>query len=201
MAHLFVIIRVHYNLLSTQETRLSLVYLRTPHSCSVNSTVCCHLCLSMVVQGWFTKNGSGLETRVNLRQLMPVGRRFYCCMEDFGCLDPPCRCLYCPRQCVSPLLLSLAGDVAKSWGVGRVWSNFWNNERAGCFQVWISFQSQLCCRPQPKPLFSTQPEKVLRSSVLAWRVRWGWGSHFPEARFNHAWRLLQFVFFWCQLEL
>ena len=57
--------------------------------------------------------------RVNLKQLVLVGGRFYCCLKDFSHLDPSCRRLHCLLQWFHHSFF-LVGDVAKSLGVGRV---------------------------------------------------------------------------------
>ena len=53
---------------------------------------------------------------VNLRQLVPVGGRFCCYMEDFSYFDPPCRHLHCLVQWVSPFFFSWPEMWPSHWG-------------------------------------------------------------------------------------
>ena len=82
--------------------------------------MCCHLCLPAVVRGWFSKNGSGLEMRVNFRHLVPIGvfMLLHGGSLSLGSFSP----LLVPHDALGSIIFFLlARDIAKSaWSVRSV---------------------------------------------------------------------------------
>lgn len=70
-----------------------------------------------------------------------------------------------PRSVMSftTFFFALARDVAKSLGLGGVWSDFFETTSTWCFLVWINSQSWLGCRPN-------------QSSFLPCSQRGWWGA-------------------------